>query len=290
VSSLEYSIAITKLNASQPGDDYNPRPSVVFKRGSVLGAQAQNLQLKLVRSDLRVTLFENGRAIEEHHMKGLYKAHKYKYPESPAPNVTFPIQLDANGIVLVGKAQATFQAIEKVADTKKKSTSQKKVNKKVTLDDTVVYHGPAPMSRMQRLDARKRFKELGEQDRTATRAVSARNTLESYIFNAKDKLTSPEVKELHSEERIAEIGVQIDTVQAWLHDQDDEASTQTYLAKLKALEREVEPLLNDGSGNSVRQEPLEREGTSGTTSAKEKAARIARKNEARAKRKEQREL
>lgn len=290
VSSLEYSIAISKLNASQPGDDYSPRPQVVFKRGSVLGEKAQNLQLKLVRSDLRVTLFENGRAIQEHQMKGLHKTHKYKYPESPAPNVTFPIQLDANGIVVIGKAQATFQAIEKVEDAKKKSTSQKKVSKKVTLDDNVVYKGPAPMSRLQRLDARKRFKELGEQDRTATRAVAARNSLESYLFNSKDKLASPEIRELHSEEKIAEIDAEIDQVQAWLQDQGEGTSTQMYLAKLKALEREVDPMLNEGGEDNVRQESLERAGTAGTISAKEKAARIARKNEARARRKQQREL
>merc|ERR1712083_13291 len=214
--------------------------------------------------------------------KGLYKAHKHKYPESPAPNVTLPIQLDANGIVVVGKAQATFQAIERVEDAKKKSTSQKKVNKKVTLDDTVVYKGPAPMSRLQRLDARKRFKELGERDRTATRAGAARNSLEAYIFSSKDKLASPEVRELHSEEKLAELEAKVHDVQAWLQEQGEGTSTQTYSAKLRELEREVDPVLNEGRERSARQQPLEREGTAGSVSAKEKAARIARKNEARA--------
>merc|ERR1712232_241919 len=112
---------------------------------------------KLIPFDLRVTLFESGNAIEEHHLTGLYKAHKHLYPDSPAANVTLPIQLDANGLVVIGREEATFQAIEKPkADSKKKQTSApRKTSKKVSLQDTVEYKWPAPMSRKQRLGARK---------------------------------------------------------------------------------------------------------------------------------------
>jgi len=83
------------------------------------------------------------------------------------------------------------------------------------------------------------------------------------------------MSEFHSEERLVELRTKLDELQLWLQEQNDGTSTQTYLAKLKAVQSEINPALI-ASEEISRQQPLEREGT-GSLSAKEKAARIARK-------------
>merc|ERR1712190_122339 len=106
---------------------------------------------------MRLTLFEDGRTIETHRITGLHKAHSKLYTDSEAPNVTVPIELDANGVVNIGRAEAEFKTMGKprVDKKNKKTLPPKREKKKITLNDDAEYSYPVPMSRRERLDARK---------------------------------------------------------------------------------------------------------------------------------------
>merc|ERR1712113_529461 len=105
-----------------------------------------------------------------------------------------------------------------------------------------------------------------------TKTTSSRNTFEAYIFNAQDKLSEPEVIEITTEDKLGEIKGLLDEAQAWLETDGDEATTQILTARLNALKREVDPILKAARGQTADdQKTLEREGTAGSASAKEKA-------------------
>merc|ERR1711956_16354 len=102
-------------------------------------------------------------------------------------NCTPPVELDANGIVTLGRVEAEFQAMGKPRTDKKnkKTLPPKMEKKKFALQQEVEYTRPVPMSRKQRLEARKRFRDIGEQDRAATQAMASRSNLEAYIFSSR---------------------------------------------------------------------------------------------------------
>merc|ERR1712194_163319 len=130
----------------------------------------------------RITLFEDGNAIEVHRITGLHKAHVHLYSDSDAPNCSLPVELDGNGLVTIGRVEAEFQTMGKPRTDKKnqKTLPAKMEKKKFALQSDVEYNLPAPMSRKQRLEARARFRDIGEKDRAATQAMASRSNLEAY--------------------------------------------------------------------------------------------------------------
>lgn len=281
----EYSLSIQKLNNSQPGEDLKRDHQVLFKRGSALAAPGRKLELKAVPFDLRITLFEDGTAIEVHRITGVPAAHTSAIAGSGAPNILIPVEL-VGGVVGIGRVEAMIQVMGKPkADPKTKMTiAPKKEKKKIGLVDSVEYERPAPMSRRHLLEARKRFKELKEKDRVAKKGAAARNALEAYVYDSRDKLASPEAAAVHGEERLGELRTLLDEAQSWLQERGDGANAQAYLARLNALKREVDPVLKEATQQSVHDVHATLERHSTKESAKQRAARIARKNEARAKR------
>merc|ERR1712224_328301 len=147
------------------------------------------------------------------------------------------------------------------------------------LQAEVEYEFPAPMSRRDLLAARQRFRELEEKSRTATQVIASRSNLEAYIFRSREALSSEEVAKLHSEDRITELGALLTAAESWLEEKGESATAQQLLAKLNSLKREMDPILDEPIAARMK-EDAEKPGKAGSESPKERAARIARKNDA----------
>lgn len=142
---------------------------------------------------------------------------------------------------------------EKVEDSKKdeskKDGGEKKTDKKTltrivkekinTEEETL---GVVPMSKESLQEAFRKIQTLNEYDFQRNRRESALNALESYVFDAQNKLEEGDFQAAASAEEIEKIRQGCSEVSDWLYEDGATADADAYELKLSELQKRTKPL------------------------------------------------
>jgi heat shock protein 4 len=143
---------------------------------------------------------------------------------------------DGNGEDAATAAAATEAAAAEAAKPKKKKF------KKVSLLATVV--GASGMNKQQLMEAEEDEAKLRQADRLVQQTADARNELESFIYEMRDKISGP-LRDFGTDEERASIGEQLQTSEDWLYtDEGFDSTKSVYTTKLGDLRAVCAPIEN----------------------------------------------
>merc|ERR1712018_1107175 len=169
-----------------------------------------------------IQVYEGERAMtKDNHNLGKFDLNGIPPAPRGVPQIEVTFDIDANGILNVSAADKSTGKQNKITITNDKGRLSK--------DD---------IERMVN-DAEK-FKEEDEQQKER---ISAKNHLESYIFNTKSSLAEEQIKSRLSGEELNTITTVLDESLSWL-DTNQLAETEEFKAKLKELEELISPVMS----------------------------------------------
>lgn len=132
--------------------------------------------------------------------------------------------------------------------TKKKHT--------VVLQLQEILAKPIPMSDEEKAEVIGRLAKQNEIDAIIARQGRARNSLESYIYNARDSLSSEESKIVSTNDERDGIFNTLEMEENWLYDNESDAAAEIYEEKLKILESRVKPITRKAAEYKVRNDTI----------------------------------
>jgi len=135
------------------------------------------------------------------------------------PQIEVTFDIDANGILNVSAAEKSTGKSQKITITNDK--------------------GRLSREEVERLVAES--EKYAEQDKAMMEKIEAKNTLESYLYNARNSLQEEKVKEKLGEEATTALKT-VDEGLAWLSD-NQEATTEEYKETMKKYEDLIRPVM-----------------------------------------------
>merc|ERR1711983_47257 len=168
-----------------------------------------------------IQVFEGERAMtKDNHLLGKFDLTGIPPAPRGTPQIEVTFDVDANGILNVSAVEKGTGKQEKITITNDKGRlSKEEIDRMVN-------------------DAEK-FKN---EDDAQKERISARNGLESYIFNLKSTLDQEEVKKKLDEADISQAKTKLDEALAWL-DSNQLAEKEEFVDKQKELESDLKKLL-----------------------------------------------
>jgi len=134
----------------------------------------------------------------------------------------------------------------KVKKSKKTTKKKPKVYKRI-LKIQVGYDGLAirPATVEELSASKKKLDELDRQDQIRIDIAEAKNTLESYIYEVKNKMYDEEdaINEVSTEEQREEVFEKANTLDDWLYDEGADLEAKEYRAKKRELEKLFEAIM-----------------------------------------------
>eukprot|EP00003_Mantamonas_plastica_P010043 TRINITY_DN1943_c0_g1_i1.p1 TRINITY_DN1943_c0_g1~~TRINITY_DN1943_c0_g1_i1.p1 ORF type:complete len:752 (-),score=313.02 TRINITY_DN1943_c0_g1_i1:35-2290(-) len=184
------------------------------------------------------------------------------------PEIQVTFDLDHNGFFGVNKADvAVTESIESTEQVKKPKVKKEKKEKKENgnslksdtddeeeeeIETRVVYKkrvhrfpltisvdavGSRGMSSEQRKTSLKVLQDIDVKEEVRQRTAEAKNSLESYLYNTKDKMQSLEgIEDVSTAQQREDIMKVLDDATEWLYDEGEDADAKTYLNKLSECE------------------------------------------------------
>jgi len=180
-----------------------------------------------------IMVFEGERAMtKDNHLLGKFDLTGIPPAPRGVPQIEVTFDVDANGILNVSAVEKGSGKQEKITITNDKGRlSKEEIDKMVN-------------------DAEK-FKN---EDEAQKERISAKNSLESYIFNMKSTLDQDQIKTKLSENDISEARKELDSTLAWL-DRNQLGEKEEYLEKHKELESSLKKIMEKiySSGSQEQQ-------------------------------------
>ena len=191
-----------------------------------------------------IQVYEGERAMtKDNHLLGKFDLTGIPPAPRGTPQIEVTFDVDANGILNVSAVEKGTGKSQKITITNDKGRlSNEEIEKMVN-------------------DA-ERFKD--EDDKQKER-ISAKNGLESYIFNLKSSLDSEQVKSKLTPEELSSAGSALDAALKWL-DANQLGDKEEYEDKQKELETMAEPLMTKiygGGAQSCGQQQQQSGGSNG---------------------------
>ena len=250
-----------------------PKSNNVYKRRSVTLKHRQNLDIRLYYERYAKLPMDTSHELGSFEITGIEKAvSKYKQPEynisndaEGMPKIALSFLLDADGIVDLVAASATF--IEGIEEENKKG---EKIGKKKAHKVELKINKIPPLDVMSYdvkdfEDSYRVLMELDDRDTRVIRIARARNELESYIFESRGKLeNSKKVKKVSAEKERKIMLEKLNEAEEWLWEVQQE-SESIFKSKTRSLrnlgdamftrakELELRPKSIDAAGKAIGQ-------------------------------------
>jgi hypoxia up-regulated 1 len=272
ISKFDYTVIFTALDSTVSDEAKDFKKVVpILPTGTAL-SKLKKMNLK-VDFNLQMELLENDNLVTTYTMKGFGEEKMKKYEHLGKPTVSVVVGLDASGIFKVSAADATWKenvtqnetepedadgtaANASVADTENSSsnastdaTSKPKKPKKpkvlshfVELQVTTIEHLPLPMSEEDKKAAIERYKAAQEFDAEVKATMGAKNTLEAYIYEARDAMDAELSQQVSTEEVRAEVTSLCTTIEEWLYDDGANAKKADYDDKYVQIQDKLAPI------------------------------------------------
>jgi L1 cell adhesion molecule like protein len=181
-----------------------------------------------------IQVYEGERAMtRDNHLLGKFDLTGIPPAPRGTPQIEVTFDVDANGILNVSAVEKGTGKQEKITITNDKGRLSKEEIERMVADA-------------------ERFKN---EDDVQKERITAKNNLESYIFNMKASLDQPEVKSRLPEAEVKEARTALDAALAWL-DRNQLAEKEEFAEKQKELERSLKQLVEKlyGSGQQQQQQ------------------------------------
>jgi len=128
---------------------------------------------------------------------------------------------------------------------------KKKVHKfELTISREIV--GVRPMTAAQTIDAQSVLAQLDERDQFTAAIHKSKNEVESYIYEARDRMYDEDVELVSTEEQRDEFRVQLTEAEDWLYDDESEDTPSKFQTKLDSLLAVGKPIFDRASEYSAR--------------------------------------
>merc|ERR1711944_202727 len=168
-----------------------------------------------------IQVYEGERAMtKDNHNLGKFDLTGIPPAPRGVPQIEVTFDIDANGILNVSAADKSTGKQNKITITNDKGRLSKEEIERMVNDA-------------------EKFKDEDEQQKER---ISAKNQLESYIFNMKSSLAEEQIKSRLSGEELNTITTALDESLSWL-DANQLAETEEFKAKLKDLEEVISPVM-----------------------------------------------
>ncbi|XP_042234500.1 hypoxia up-regulated protein 1-like [Homarus americanus] len=123
-----------------------------------------------------------------------------------------------------------------------KELKPKQVTVKEELNFTLTYLDVSNMTPERLQQSRKKLEDIGAAERTRHEKEASRNTLESYILDAQDKLWQKEYEAASTDEQRVVIREMCSTLDEWIYDEGFDQAATVYKEKLGELSKLFEPI------------------------------------------------
>lgn len=178
-----------------------------------------------------IQVFEGERAMtKDNHMLGKFDLTNIPPAPRGVPQIEVSFEIDANGILQVSAADKGTGKTEKITITADKG--------RLSEED---------IERMVR-----EAEEFAEEDKKVQGRITARNSLESYLYSLKNTLNDEEkgIADKISEDEKSELLSMIDESLDWL-EENPEAEQEEFLAKQKEVEKVANPIMKKVYGGAA---------------------------------------
>lgn len=286
ISKFDYTVIFTALDSTVSDEAKEFKKVVpILPRGTAL-SKLKKMNLK-VDFNLQMDLLENDNLLTTYHMKGFGDDKMKKYEHLGKPTVSVVVGLDSSGVFKVSAADATWKenvtqneteveeapkadtddttandsavGTENSSNATNTSSSKPKKPKKpkvlthfVELEISTVEHLPLPMSEEDKKAAIERYKVAQDFDANVKATMGAKNTLEAYIYEARDTMDSELSQEVSTEEARAEITSLCTTIEEWLYEDGANAGKADYEDKYAEIQAKVAPIKLRGTEIEAR--------------------------------------
>lgn len=265
-----YSIEIRPLNESQPHEEGWVRAVELFPLHAKL--RAKMTVKTTVAFDLLVTLIEDGNVVCHWELANIHAAATGQFEALGTPLISLKFELDSSGVVQLASASAIFdqplsvnttsnvteeQESEAMPDPElannsngnaTKTSEKPKIKKrKIGLVPVETYKGvlPRPLLQEEIAEAAARLEAMDAADAEVRALEAAKNALESFILESRDKLSTDEACITVSTEEVREqVGSELTAMEEWLYEPEAlAANASTLQDKLQTLKASIEPIL-----------------------------------------------
>lgn len=151
-----------------------------------------------------------------------------------------------------GAGNASANTSSNATSKPKKPKGPKVVTHYVELQMTSVDHLPLPMSEEEKKAATERYLAMQAFDAGVKATMGAKNTLEAYIYEARDAMDSELHQQVSTEEARSEVTALCTTIEEWLYEDGANANKSAYEDKYAELQEKVAPIKLRGSEIEAR--------------------------------------
>lgn len=130
------------------------------------------------------------------------------------------------------------KAEESAAPTEEKKLVPKQVTVKEPIDSSMTYKDIAPASDDAIKAAKKTLKKLDDADEERIKREAAQNSLETFIYDTKDKLNNDEFGSCATDEEREKFLEDLSAADDWLFDQEMDAPAKVFSEKLTGLRKD----------------------------------------------------
>jgi len=130
----------------------------------------------------------------------------------------------------------------KVPTRRECSTKPSKKTHRSRLSLTVIDSGLVPLNKTGLRSSRAILSEMETRERSARERSELQNTLESYVYELRDKLEAEAVIAVSSAEQRENVSTSVDTAGTWLEENGWEATTEQLRSQLYTLQGVYEPI------------------------------------------------
>jgi len=132
--------------------------------------------------------------------------------------------------------------LEKERKKKAKSKKPKKTVHKIILTPVIQKLGIPERSYVEKARASSLLKQWDAKEIRKREKADAKNDLETYIYNTKEKMWDEELEKVSTEEQREEVREALSTAADWLETDGTDVSTKEYVDKKKELEKLANPI------------------------------------------------
>eukprot|EP01122_Echinamoeba_exundans_P006651 TRINITY_DN1917_c0_g1_i2.p1 TRINITY_DN1917_c0_g1~~TRINITY_DN1917_c0_g1_i2.p1 ORF type:complete len:688 (-),score=208.90 TRINITY_DN1917_c0_g1_i2:23-2086(-) len=104
---------------------------------------------------------------------------------------------------------------------------------------------------------RKKLEDLDEKDRVRKETAKAKNAVESFVYDTRDKIYSDEVVGMSTEAEREEVSAALSSAAEWLDDEGFDATKTVYQDKLKELQAKSDKIMNRVRESTARPQAIE---------------------------------
>ncbi|TPX35714.1 hypothetical protein SmJEL517_g01888 [Synchytrium microbalum] len=157
------------------------------------------------------------------------------------------------------ESNATTSASTKTTSTAAAAASAKETSsvEQVKLDVTVEYPVFPPLQESVKATAKKRLSKMDAEDKGRLAREEARNTLEAFIYSARDFLQDTGIHSISTEAQRSAFESAISEHQSWLFDSADEQPTHEFVTRLEELQKIKTPFVTRRNEVTARPEAIE---------------------------------